>query len=271
MKKILLPTDFSDNAWNAIAYALEMFKEEECEFYVLHTYLPAFYEVDYHGIIENTLSGLDTTMERIHREFPNEKHRFYSHSDFDLLTDEVRDLTRDEGIDMIVMGTKGATGARRILFGSNTVFVMRKATIPVLAVPDRYEYKGVERILFPTDYLRHFKKEELVPLVEIAKKYQSEITVLHVEEDLDWTENEQQNKERLSELLTGVDFDFVVVNDTDIPAAIDDHLRENHYGLLVMMHRQHSFLGRLLRRKNIDTIGFKLAIPFLVLQGTPAK
>ncbi|UGU14706.1 universal stress protein [Sinomicrobium kalidii] len=271
MKKILLPTDFSDNAWNAIAYALEMFKEEECEFYVLHTYIPAFYEVDYHGMIEDTLSGLQTTLERICREFPNEKHRFHSHSDFDQFTDEVRDITEAEGIDMIVMGTKGATGARRILFGSNTVFVMRKATVPVLAVPDRYAYKGIKRILFPTDYLRHFKKEELQPLVDMAKRHGSGLTVLHVEEDLKWTEQEQKNKEKLRGLLAGVDFEFIVVRDTDISAAIQDHIRDDDYDLLVMMHRKHSFLGRFLLRQNVANIGFDLKIPFLVLQEDPVK
>ncbi|RNL85381.1 universal stress protein [Sinomicrobium pectinilyticum] len=271
MKKILLPTDFSDNAWTAIVYGLNMFRDEACDFYVLHTYLPAFYEVDYHGMIEDTLSGLDLTLERIHREFPNKKHRFYPHSDFDQLTDEVLDITKDKGIDLIIMGTKGATGARRILFGSNTVFVMRKATVPVLAVPDRYTYSKIERILFPTDYLRHFKKEELRPLVDIAKRHGAGMMVLHVEEDLEWTENEQQNKEKLQELLTGIDFEFTVVRDTDISAAIQDHIRDNHYDMLVMMHRKHSFLGRLLRRQNIANIGFNLEIPFLVLQGAPVK
>ncbi|MGS2740201.1 universal stress protein [Sinomicrobium sp. M5D2P17] len=271
MKKILLPTDFSDNAWDAIAYALKMFEDEQCDFYVLHTYFPAFYEADYHGMIEDTFSDLDITLERIYREFPNKKHKFHPHSDFDLLTDEVKDITKDKGIDLIIMGTKGATGARRILFGSNTVFVMRKATVPVLAIPGRYIYSKIEKILFPTDYLRYFKKEELQPLIDIAKRHGAGITVLHVEEDLKWTENEQQNKEKLQKLLTGIDFEFIVVQDTDISAAIQDHIRDNHYDMLAMMHRKHSFLGRLLLRQNIANIGFNLEIPFLVLQGASAK
>ena len=47
MKKILLPTDFSDNAWNAIEYALKLFKDEVCTFYLLNTYTPAVYNIEY--------------------------------------------------------------------------------------------------------------------------------------------------------------------------------------------------------------------------------
>ena len=47
MKTILLPTDYSENAWNAIAYALNLFKNETCTFYLLNTYTPAIYQTEY--------------------------------------------------------------------------------------------------------------------------------------------------------------------------------------------------------------------------------
>ena len=85
MKKVLLPTDFSDNAWNAITYALDLLKDESCEFFLLHTYVPAFYRVDYaiggpafsgidDAMIQSTINGLDNTKARIEKEYPNEKH-----------------------------------------------------------------------------------------------------------------------------------------------------------------------------------------------------
>ena len=47
MKNILLPTDFSENSWNAIKYALQLFKNETCRFFLLNTYTPAIYQVEY--------------------------------------------------------------------------------------------------------------------------------------------------------------------------------------------------------------------------------
>ena len=47
MKHILLPTDFSDNSWNAITYAIQLFKDEACVFFILNTYTPIIYNVEY--------------------------------------------------------------------------------------------------------------------------------------------------------------------------------------------------------------------------------
>ena len=47
MKKILLPTDFSENALNAIHYALHLFKDESCAFFILNTYTPMIYNYEY--------------------------------------------------------------------------------------------------------------------------------------------------------------------------------------------------------------------------------
>ena len=47
MKRIILPTDFSQNAYNAICYAIRLFKEVECTFYLVHTYTPAIYQAEY--------------------------------------------------------------------------------------------------------------------------------------------------------------------------------------------------------------------------------
>ena len=80
MKKILLPTDFSSNAWNAITYALEFYKDEWCMFYLLNTYTPVIYRVDYliggpaySAIpdvgIDISLAGLERTLEHIKKEY----------------------------------------------------------------------------------------------------------------------------------------------------------------------------------------------------------
>lgn len=47
MKKILLPTDFSENVLNAIDYALQLFKDETCAFFILNTYTPMIYNYEY--------------------------------------------------------------------------------------------------------------------------------------------------------------------------------------------------------------------------------
>jgi nucleotide-binding universal stress UspA family protein len=149
MKKILLPTDFSDNSWNAIKYALQLFKKQECKFYILNTYIPIIYNMEYmmsgSNIYElDELQKTQSTKElenikvKITEEFNNSSHSIETISSFNNLIPEISEVIDREEIDFVVMGTKGATGATELLFGSNTVHVLKNAKCPLLAIPENY-------------------------------------------------------------------------------------------------------------------------------------
>lgn len=277
MKRIVLPTDFSDNAWNAISYAVQLFANETCQFYFLHTYVPAFYRVDYaiggpaysgidDAMIQATISGLEKTVERVKREFPNDRHTYHQHYAFNLLIDEVRDLCEKEDVDLIVMGTKGATGAERILFGSNAVFMMRKVHVPMIVVPGAYAFKKPASVLFPNDFLMVPEKETLKPLLELLKNNHAHLEVVHVVEDMEMTKQQEHNKYVLHERLAECNYDFREISTGVMPDAIKDLVHEGSYDMMVMMNRKHSFLERLLLRQNVDSLGFEVEIPFMVLR-----
>lgn len=279
MLKILLPTDFSANAWNAISYALNFYKERECIFYILHAYTPAFYRMDYmlggpsfSAIpdvgVDISLAGLEKTINDIKKEFPNPKHNFKTVSAFNLLTDEINELVREKEIDIVIMGTQGATGAKEIFLGTNTVYVIRKTSIPVLVIPEQFAYKTVKRILFPTDYWSKYKKEELQILFDTTAMGASEIVVLHVKEEYELSEKQLDNKAYIAGLLEGIPHRFEELKGALMPHAIMDYVEEHQFDLLVMMKRKHSFLERLMWRQNIDQIGFHVQIPFLVIRDT---
>ena len=135
MKRILIPTDFSNNAWNAICYAMQLFRNQECDFILLNTYTPVipssrFMAPMINGVrIEDAVrstseNGLEKTVERIKTTFNNPKHCFETISSFNLLADEVKDVVENYNIDLIVTGTKGASGMEEVFMGSNTVRII---------------------------------------------------------------------------------------------------------------------------------------------------
>ncbi|WP_224491438.1 universal stress protein [Robertkochia flava] len=277
MKRIVLPTDFSDNAWNAISYAVQLFANETCQLYFLHTYVPAFYRVDYaiggpaysgidDAMIQATISGLENTVARVKEEYPNDKHTYHQHYAFNLLTDEVKELCEKEDIDLVIMGTKGATGAERILFGSNAVFMMRKIDVPLIVIPGAYAFKKPVSVLFPNDFLMIPDKEVLKPLLQLLKNNHAHLDVVHVQEDREMTRQQEHNKYVLHERLADCNYDFLEIQEGYMPDAIKDMIDEGPYDLLVMLNRKHSFLERLLLRQNVDSLGFEVEIPFMVLR-----
>ena len=176
MKKILLPTDFSENSWNAIKYALQLFKDQECNFVLLNTYTPIIYQVEFMqsssaqlGIIDTmkkvSQNGLDELQEKINSEFNNPKHTFSQISAFNSLTYEIDDLYSNNIMDIIIMGTQGASGVAGVLFGSNTIHVIKNSKCPVMAIPSDFSFETPHEILFPTDYEIEYQEAHLKPII----------------------------------------------------------------------------------------------------------
>lgn len=279
MKKILLPTDFSDNAWNAIVYALEFFKNEACEFHILHTYTPTFYRADYMigGPIYTAIpdvgvdiaqAGLDKTLVDIKLKFKNPKHKFKAFSAFNTLTNEVTELTETKDFDLIVMGTQGATGAKEIFLGTHTVHVLRKSKIPVLVIPKGCTSREIKSILFPTDYATPYKKEDLQYILDVAKMHHAKLTILNVKDNYSLTDGQIANQKSLADYFGALDHEFKQIKGQLMPDAIHEFVSQHNIALLAMMNRKHSFLERLRVKPNVDSIGYHTKIPFLAIRDT---
>ncbi len=279
MKRILLPTDFSPTAWNAIVYALAMFEKEPCTFCVLHTYTPSFYRVDYllggptvsalpDAEVSRSAEGLDKTLSDMKRISKNPEHRFEIASAFNILSHEINDLSESKMIDLVVMGTKGATGAKEVFIGSNTVYVLRKASVPVLVIPSDVSFSPIKRILLPTDYLSRYKKSEFQSILNLASSEGARVTVLHVKETPELSEEQLVNKRYLAELLENTAHSFIELQDTLMPYAIIEYLEKESFDLLAMMNKKHNLLERIFDRLNVDHVGYHIKIPFLSVRDT---
>ncbi|MCK0135090.1 universal stress protein [Arenibacter sp. S6351L] len=279
MKKILLPTDFSANAWNAIVYTVNYFQNEKCLFYILHTYTPTFYRVDYmmggpvnsaipDKGVETAQAGLEKTLRDIRKQYPNKNHQFKTISSFNILTDEIEEVTEREGIDIIAMGTQGATGAKEIFLGTQTVHVIKKARIPVLAIPNGYAFKEIDSIVFPTDYTTPYDPKSLGFLAELSKVHKAKLIVLNVKEDYALDEKQNVHKKALGIFLETMDHCFEQVKGELMPNAIHEYVEKHRIGLLAIMNRKHSFLERLITKSTLDSIGYHSRIPFLVIPDT---
>lgn len=276
MKKILLPTDFSDNSWNAIKYALRLFKDEECIFYLLNTYTPIIYHENYilanssqfdlvDDIKVKSIKGLEDIVNRIKREFNNTKHSFSQISSFNTLIGEIKELHEGNVMDYIVMGTKGSSGVKEVLFGSNTVHVFKNAKCPVLAIPEGFDFEKPSDILFPSDYEVDFKKTHIQLILDIASTYQARINILNVSLGYDLSEQQKLNKQKLEAYFKNVAHFFHSVSNQTIASAITNFQLKIRINLLVMINNKHSFFENLFFKNTINQIGFHLNVPFLVI------
>ena len=112
----------------------------------------------------------------------NEKHSFEIILSSENLVDAINRTIKTHNINMVVMGTKGASKAKEIFFGSNTVKVIKKIkNCPILIVPDEFNFVEPKQIAFPTDYNRLYDDKVLNPLKNISiKPPHTSISIWHV-------------------------------------------------------------------------------------------
>jgi nucleotide-binding universal stress UspA family protein len=196
MKKIILPTDFSDNAANAIDYAMHLFKEEKCTFYLLHAYHDAPSIPATKLTVEKDLKQL---LQRLEKQNNNPKHGFETVIETESVVNLVNRTAIDNGVDYIFMGTKGYSTLHEVFLGSNTVDVIKylECACPIVAVPEDYDYDSPEEILFASDFKHRFIAPELVPLVAISKLWDSTVSVVQINTENELSEEQQENKELL--------------------------------------------------------------------------
>ena len=278
MRTILLPTDFSPNSINAIHYALDLFEDCICEFHLLNVQKASAFISDdfrtmspsttiYQTLIVSAKMALKELIVKLEAK-KNKKHSFDIIVDYDNFIDAINQACEIKKIDLIIMGTKGATGAERVLFGSNTVRVMQRCKTPVLAVPKNSKFSSMDKIAFTSNYLTHYKEEELMPLIQLAELFHSKIDILHLIEEDHLSEDQENNKAFVDACFKYVTHEFVDLEKHDLFDTIEDYIKSNKVKLLAMMGRKHSFLERLFTKHNIETFGFKIDIPMLVMENT---
>jgi nucleotide-binding universal stress UspA family protein len=278
MINILLPTDFSSNAWNATLYALEFFKEETCTFHLLNTYTPAivhsrFMATTLHGeVLEDSIKseselGLVDLLSSIKAEGVNPKHQFKTFSSFNILTDEIKNLVSSCDIDLIITGTKGASGLDEIFMGSNTVRIINSIdNCGILAIPDGFSYDPPKEITLITDFKSIVCAENIDPLRRMANKFQSAIRILHIDEEKNLDKFQETNQMVVKEYLSKFK-----VTDHRMPyyasksEIIENFMEENPCQMLSMVNSKHGFLENLLKEAVIKKLAFHTQIPMLIL------
>lgn len=279
MKNILLPTDFSKNSMNAIHFAMDLLKGEPCHFFILNVQKASSFISDdmmlvtssttiYNTIIDAAKKSLDNIISIIEADYSDQEYTFHPKVDYDNFIDAINQISETNNIDLIIMGTKGASGLSKKLFGSNTVRVIQRSQVPVLAIPDSCIFKGMDSIAFTTNNLPLLNVTALQPLKDLQLKFNSKLRVLHVADEHHLAQNQSLNEGFFKKYFPMAKHDFVDSNSHDIFHAIHHYLMDNDVKMLAMMSKKHSFIERLFVKHMVETFAFKIDIPFLVMHSS---
>lgn len=279
MKNILIPTDFSDNAWDALVYAHLLLENVPTRFFILNTYqagtsrtgnrMASHRESHLHRVLkEESERGLLKIRKKLEKECSEAKNREFEFiSQMGDLTVNVRNIIPKEQIDAIIMGTTGATGAKGIFMGSNAVKVINNIIeTPVLTVPKGYRFKGLNRIVFATDLKKEFNRDTLLSLIELQEIHKSRITILHVREENDLSKEQEKNLSHIRAMLSGGETDYAETElERRVANTIIDFSEDNNMDLVCLVNEEKKFLQKLTEEAVVKRVSFRSETPILTL------
>jgi len=276
-KKILLPTDFSKNAYNAIKYAIELYKEEPCEFFILHSYYLPGYDKS------NLLSPLPTdkslnevkgraekNMEALKAQVRfndlNTNHKVHFLNEFGSFNEVLKNCVEKEDIKLIIMGTRGETDDKNIILGSNAVNAMEKVrNCPVLVVPGHIIFKAPNEIVFPTSFKTHYKEHELTTLIEISRLTNAPIRILHVKTDKKLSKEQEKNRTLLNQIFEAMACTHHELFNVNLHEGVRCFAQSRESEMIAFINKKHNFFGSVFSNPMVKDLGDNANVPVLAL------
>jgi len=276
MKRILIPTDFSHNAWNAIEYTLAFFGKKP-----VHIYL---YHISYSGRVNDgddlytsgvsiidkaaktKLKQLSDLRRKIETLYPRTKAVIDVRVVNSLFIEGIKSAVEELNIDLIVMGTKGASGLKEVTIGSHTGAVITRVKCPVLVIPERAIFENPKNIVLPTDFNMIYKQRIFDTLFDVSDAHDSSIKVLRVANN-EYPLNAEQEKNRnfLRDILDKRSFSFHCIKSPRLEEGLQSFIDLMDVQIIAMVAKNLNFFQRLLFKPTVAKISYHTEIPFLVL------
>ncbi|MDR8393248.1 universal stress protein [Aliifodinibius sp. S!AR15-10] len=277
IKTVFLPTDFSENANQALPYAAELALITNATLTLMYCVEEPF---DFAPMVadkkEKIVEKVTARFEKLVADLKKKKRFKDLKVETKLLSGHpVVNIVEEGKADkkgVIVMGTKGATQSRNLIFGSFTTETILQSNIPVLAVPEGSSFNKFKQIVFTTDF-HESDLDILSEVVELTQLFNSKIRVVHIarKKSLETEIKFRGFRELVKEKHPDAKFTFDLAFEDDFFTGIADYLDDHPADLLVMVRYKKTFWESLVSRSFTKELGFYSEVPLLVLVGNEIR
>ncbi|MGJ1410661.1 universal stress protein [Sphingobacterium thalpophilum] len=271
MKNLLLLTDFSDNAYAAAQYAAKLAPLWGIEKVVLyHTYevVPTVgtepVVISNAEILEEKQKDLNSWEEDLIQLFPQGIAWKVVLEEYEL-SYGVNRTCAEEDIDLVVVGTAGKSGFKKLLLGSNTLKLIENCHTPLLVVPAKAEFRIPKKMLIATNLKEVKLKLDrlLVNAAEVLRK--SEVYVVHVTKEDPANKAVSAEIETMKAMLASYQPMYSYILTSDIATGINQYINENHIDMMVCFHRDKGMLSRIFNTSIAQKMAWKSQAAMLVI------
>ncbi len=275
MKKIIVPTDFSEGAFKALTHALHYAEKLDFSVEVVHAFMMpptgTAVMVDITDVLKkNALEEMGKLRIRVEALKLAHKVEILYKAEHGSVVDVIRRASADgKHTAFIVMGTQGASGITEKWLGSNTASAARNVDIPLLAIPADRDFKNPSNICFSTDLKELSDIKGLSILALISKAFNAKIKFLHVRKK---NETNAENdghafREQINKVLSEEDVHYAFTLDENVASGIADAIDKDGSDMLVLARHEYGFFQNLFHSSVTQQVVNEAALPVLVIKG----
>lgn len=282
IKKILVPIEFSYETENVVSYASHIAKQFNAKMLLLHVYNIPQYEpyavsgpagappADHYmqkSLMEEEKrmahQKADELVNRV-RELKEVKHEVMTKPGF--LTDEINDIAQEELVDLVIMGTSGASGLKEFFMGTHGEKVTRKVPCSVILVPQDYSFKNIKNICLAIDSERTSDNIIQLNIIKsLAKIFDSTIHVINVKEETE-SSDDKDMFEGVKQELSGAKMTFSSILNDSIEEGVKEFMDTKPIDLVSLIFHEHSFFERIINPSLVSKMAYHTDIPLLVIK-----
>jgi len=265
MKNILILTDFSNNSWNSITYALSIFENQSCNFYLLNGLNS--YEKNNVNITDSQQRNFDALLKKLNTEPLKGSHTFTQIKENTDIIEAARTQIKEQKIDLLIIGTNGmSSNGRKNNISPIAEDIITKLKCSILVVPFEARFNGIHKIAFPTDYTDFSEAKLLQNITPLLSFHKSATSFVYMAKKSNKLNKEQRwNKETLQDYFANQPHNFHAEINENFELSIENFIDKNNIDLIVMAAKNLNLFEQILFRPQSKDISYYFKTPFLVL------
>ena len=277
MRRILVPVDFSATSKKAFRFAVDIASQTDGVILLYHLYTPerktAFGSRE--TVDENNKIAEKNILKRLTRLRKKVLEETGANIVISTLVgrtpivNNILGFVEHNHVDMIVMGTQGATGLKKTIIGSVAAKIIAEAEVPVILIPEKYEMKKIEHVVFTTD-IKKTDKRALPIVFDFAGLHDAKVTVVNMflklhEEDKKGKDEFETYAYHVQRTYNISNLHFKQIETSNVAKTMENLSTELNYDVLAMARRKLQPGERLFQKSFTKEMAFMTSHPLIVV------
>lgn len=279
MKTILVPTDYSEPAKNAALYAINLATQLDVTKIILYNAYQAPPVVAENAVMPTattpyfdveTLRGISNTgmqhFKQSIKDFCPEGIQLEELTEYAVLDNDINQLCKKNGVDLVVMGISSTSKIEEVLIGSTALSVVKNTSLPVVIVPQDASYTSIKNVMLACDFKNVVETTPVQPIKNILDATHAGLYIVHVyDKNREIVEGKKYQQELLYSLLKEYDPQFHFEYNEDFTKGINHFVETNNIDLIITIPKKHGFLEGLFKERHTKKLAFHSHVPLMYI------